>query len=460
MRRPLLLAALAAAAATTAANATAGSGRPDQAPVALAGDAVGLPSLPPPARFPQDPADSLYRAARSALNQNDYRAAARGFRQIVVRHPRSAYAPDALYWEAFALYRMGGSENLRTALDRLGAQRRDYPRAGTRADASALATRIRGALAQLGDAGAAQAVTRQAAQAARSCPRGDDDMRTAALNALMNMNAGQAVPVLRQVLARRDACSVPLREKAVFILSQHGGPETADVLLGVARDDPSAEVREKAVFWLSEIPSDRAVALLEQILRSSSDLSLREKAIFALSQHDSPRATELLRAAAEQRSLPAELREKAIFWLHDQDTPENAAFLRGLYARLDSRELREKVLFSLAEMGGTANQSWLIDLASNAREPVELRKKALFWASESGVSVDHIAELYDRAPDRALREQAVFTLSQRGERAAVDKLISIARSERDPELRKKAIFWLSESDDPRAAQVLMEIVGH
>ena len=75
----------------------------------------GSPQLPPAAHDPADPADSLYRAARRSLSGNDYARAATLFHAITTRYPRSSYAPDALYWEAFSLYRSGGSANFRTA---------------------------------------------------------------------------------------------------------------------------------------------------------------------------------------------------------------------------------------------------------------------------------------------------------------------------------------------------------
>ncbi len=62
-------------------------------------------------------------------------------------------------------------------------------------------------------------------------------------------------------------------------------------------------------------------------------------------------------------------------------------------------------------------------------------------------------------PDRAMREQLIFVYSQRRGRAATDKLIDIARREQDPSLRKKALFWLGQSNDPRVAQILLEIIN-
>ena len=49
-----------------------------------------------------DPADSLYRAAREQLNRGDYRTAAKSFALIVDRYPKSTYAGDAMYWQAYA----------------------------------------------------------------------------------------------------------------------------------------------------------------------------------------------------------------------------------------------------------------------------------------------------------------------------------------------------------------------
>ena len=112
-----------------------------------------------------DPADSLYRAAREALNRRDYRAAATLFAQIPARFPKSGYAADALYWQAFALYRLGGDRELRLARDALRRQRDRFPKAATNGDAAALEQRIQGELARRGDPVATAEVTAAATAA-------------------------------------------------------------------------------------------------------------------------------------------------------------------------------------------------------------------------------------------------------------------------------------------------------
>src|SRR5437762_11793040 len=127
------------------------------------------------------------------------------------------------------------------------------------------------------------------------------------------MDAANAVPILRRVLSKRDACSAALRRKAVFILSQKRTEDVVNILLDVARNDPDHEVREQAVFWLSRVPSERAVELLDSILRTSPDGEIQKQAVFALSQQHNPRAGELLRAYAERPGVPDEVLAQLLF---------------------------------------------------------------------------------------------------------------------------------------------------
>jgi HEAT repeat protein len=452
------------------------------APVAPQGPAD---PMPPAAWLQGDPADSLYRAAREALDRRDFRRAADLFAQVPSRFPRSGYAADAYYWRAFALYRVGGSAQLRAALQALDTQGDRFPKAATKGDARALARRIQGELARQGDPEAAAQVAAAAEDAVRipvppvppvppvaprpprppvppdaddSCADDEDDTKLAALNALQQMDDARARPILRRVLARRDPSSVCLRRKAVFLIAQESAEGNEDILLETARNDPDREVQEQAVFWLSQVGSERAVGALDSILRTSKDQGLQEKAIFALSQHDSPRAQQALRTYAERADLPVDTREKAIFWIGQSGGPENEAFLRTLYGRLTEESLRNKVLFSISQAGGAENGRWLLGVARDPKQPVELRKQALFWAGQGGASIADLTGLYGTMPDREMREQLIFVYSQRDEPAAVEKLLDIARREPDKELRKKALFWLGQSSDPRAAKALQDII--
>jgi HEAT repeat protein len=451
------LAAASFAPASASTQSVAGTGAALRAPTHPMGRASGHGTLAPAPWAAEDPADSAYRSAREALNAGKYSTSASLFRSIHERYPKSTYAADSYYWEAFSLYKSGGNENLRAAREALTAQSRRYPSAKTGGDASALLARINGQLARAGDAGAAESTIVAANHTAQGgCPDEDDDMRVEALNALLQMDADRAMPTLKKVLARREPCTEVLRRKAVFLVSQKRTPETEDILLASARNDPDEEVRQQAVFWLSQTGSDRAVAALDSILRGSKDEELQKKALFSLSQMDQPRARQSLRDYAERADAPAEVRQQAIFWLGQQASPDNVGFLKGLYGRLKDEELKEKVIFSLSQMRDQGR--WLLDLAVNPSESVEMRKKALFWAGQNGAAMSDLAGIYGKTNDREIKEQLIFVYSQRSDKEAVDKLIDIVRNDPDRELRKKALFWLSQSHDPRAAQVLSDII--
>lgn len=435
----------------------------------LAGDAVERPAPtvetvqpltgPPAIHRPGDPADTLYQTARAALSRGEYREAARLFGRIVEEEPGSEYAPDALYWQAFALYRVGGTDALGRALEALDLQADRFPDAATRGDARALRARIQGELASRGDAEAAERVV-VAANRAGDCPDEESDMRIAALQALMQMDTERAVPILERVLEQRDECSVELRERAVFVIAEGESERAQDILLNVARTDPSPAVRAKAVFWLSEVDDPRAVDALEEILTRSEDFELREKALFALSQHDNERAGAILRRYAEDPAQPAELRSKAIFWLSEHESPENAAFLRGLFDRLSDPDLRERVLFAVAESDDPDSGAWLVEVARDESLPAKLRGKALFWAADSGdeSTFPLLLAMWDQVRDPEIRRQLLFAYSEMETPAAFDKLVEIARSDPDLEIRKRALMWLGESDDPRVAEILEEMI--
>ena len=437
--------------------------------------------------YAADPADSLYREAREALNRGEYKQAANLFRDVQRKFPKSAYVPDAMYFQAFSLARTGREPDLRAALEVLKDQQKRFPKAGSGNDAAALATRIRGALAKGGDPDALSALIADAGDPdaigggsaegqgsgpggrARSGSRGascadendESDMRIAALNALMQMDSERAIPILKTVLAKRDQCSVALRRKAVFIVAQQESEESAEILLSSARNDPDLEVRRQAVFWLSEVHSDRAVAALDSILHGSNDSELQEKAIFALSNTNTARGAEILRGYA-QSNAPEELRAKAVFWLGQSSrrSPDNSTFLKGLFDKTDSEEIQNAIIQAMSESPGDEGTRWMLDVVQNTKQAVEVRKKALFWAGQRhSLDINQLLPLYGKITDQELKEHFIFVLSERRESAATDKLIDIARNDRDTEMRKKALFWLAQKNDPRAKQLLLEIIN-
>lgn len=450
----LALALLATPAGLMAAGLSAAAIAPAQAPVATpAGPAA-------PGWVQEDPADSLYKAAREALNRGRYSDAVKLFAEIREKYPDSKYVADSFYFEAFALYKKGGSRNMREAVALLETQKARYPDASTSGDAVELSVRMQTELAGRGDREAAERIAELEIDADQeTCDEQEVALRVAALHAVMQMDSERAEPILRKVLQRRDECSRDLRMNAVFILAEQSGDDAGAILLDVARSDPDVEVRRQAVFWLSEVESDAAISALDSILNDpSSETEVQQQAIFAIAESDSERSVQILKRYIQDPNQPDELRAQAIFWLGEAAGAEEVQFMRQLYAQVDDPELRNQIFFVLSEIGGDDNVQWLVERALDPNESNQVRQQAIFFAGEAGVPTQDLVRIYDEIDDADFRQHLIFVLAEREDKEAVDKIIDIARNDPDPDVRRQAVFWLSETGDPRAEAILMEIL--
>jgi HEAT repeat protein len=411
-------------------------------------------------------AEKLYKEARRALNGDEYKKAAGKFESVHKKYPESKYAAEAMYWQAFSLYRIESKSSLKDAQRVLEKQFDQYARSDTYDDARSLYYRVLGKLAEMGDSEAARKVSELENE--WEIDRNDDrdcdlEEKMAALHALLNMNPNRAYTILEKMYnnPKTDPCSAEMREQALFILSQVDDDDAVDLLVHIAKNDPGAEVREQAVFWLAQTGSSKATDVLVDILENSDDPALQEKAIFSLSQIGDSRALEALRTVAMDESKDDELRANAIFWLGQGGGLDDIEFLKEMFERLEDAELKVKILFSVAQNGGRSGGKWLMSVVADEKEDVEVRKQALFWAGQTdAVDVDGIVKVYKSSKDRELRDQAVFALSQRDNRESVRAMIELARGEKDADLRKNLLFWIGQSDHPEAEEYLLEVINN
>lgn len=423
-------------------------------------------SAPRRAWASEDPADSLYRIARETLIRGEYRRAAQMFSDIVKRFPRSEYVVSCTYWEAFARYRSGSTEDLRQALRILDEGRTTLATLRTNQDAqvdvNALRTRVQSALAARGDEDAARALRREA-EGQGSCDPEEMAVKAEALSALGQMDPGSALPVVKKVLARRDECTRELRRRALYVLGRHAGPESASIILDVAKNDTEASIRAEAMRWLPRVAGDNAVPQLEELLRTTADERTQRSVISALSSIDSDRARRAIRAIIERNDASEAVRRDAIVSVtreRDGRPPsgEELAYVRSLYGKLESHRLKEAVLMAVGRVDTPESQQFLMQIVRNQNETPSLRAGALQRLGRmESVSVAEIAKLYDVADTRSLREQIIHGLSQRKENQAVEKIIEIARKDTDPQIRRSAINALSRSDNELAKKFLADM---
>ncbi len=418
-----------------------------------------IPDSPPKAWAPDDPADSLYRRARELLNRGEYRQAALAFRDLSQKHPTSQYAPSALYWQAFALYRIGGMPELREALGALEAQRAKYPGAKTDNDVATLSTRVLGALAARGDA-SAQRQLAQTAQQGERCENDEDQaVRVEALKALYQSDPETVAPLIQQVLARRDACSVQLRRNAIFLIGNRRDQTSTSVLASVARTDPSLDVRVEAISWMGRLGDDAALEVLEELLRSSNEERVHRAAIRALANHPNQRALQRLRALVERSDAPERLRAEAIATFErERVTADEVAWLRALYPKLDRTSLKQRAVGVIAKAGGAENDAWLQSILRNEEESSEVRAAVLSKLGQT-MSIAELGKMYDGAASRMVRDHVISSLARRSEPEATDKLLDIVKNGTDPALQRAAVSALARKKDPRSTKLLLELIS-
>jgi len=404
----------------------------------------------------ENPQDRLIRG-HVALDRGQYHSAAAQFRQaaeLAAQAHNEQEQAEALYWQAFALQRVGNKRELTEAAEALLQMRLLEMEESLQQEARNLAVRVKGDLAKQGDAQAARELTEMAEEHANI------EEKLMAMQALMQMNPERALPILEQVLADREPGTAELRRQAVFLLSQGGAEGSEELMIDLARNDPDPEVRSQAIFWLGQTGSDEALAFFREVIRTEQDPELVQQAIFALSQVDNAEANAALRDLASDPRQTIEIREQAIFGLGNDGSADDRAFLRALYGEVENIDLKEQILQTAAMDDDPRTAAWLLDIALDPDADMESRKAALFWAGQQGdLPVSRLDSIYTDLDDRDMREQIIFVLSQNGSAEAIQSLMAIARMEDDPELRKQAIFWIGQSGGEGAEEFLLEIIN-
>ena len=280
---------------------------------------------------------------------------------------------------------------------------------------------------------------RDATRVARTILEDRDDrleVRERAVRVIGEQPDGPAY--LRSNYARIEETT--LRERAVRVIGEEGTKADIDWLRSVALDRAErTSIRERAVRMLAEANDARA---LRELYAQLDDASLRERAVRLMAEIGDGESRRWLRELVERTSETTSVRDRAIRALAELG---DVAYLQTAYRSVDDEGLRERILRSVAEGGGSETTKWLRDVARDTKERSSLRERAVRSLAESGVATSELVSLYDSVTDRAVRDRLVSLLAERGDRAARDKLRAIAENDPDEDLRRRAVRKLSEA---------------
>ena len=416
----------------------------------------------------QDPADSAYEVALSAINRQDYSRAAARFADFVAKFPGSKKVPQAVYYQALALYRVGTMETLRNSLKVLETnaqllQWNSYNSSLQRSQVPALQARVLRALSERGEKDADGKLRDLISKyPAVSCDEDKISIQSTVLSSLYQADPDAATPYIQQYLNTRDACTAELRRSAIYLLANRGTEANTNLIVQIAKNDTVRSVRQRAIEVLSRMPGDAAITALQQLMNDDDD-DIRLWAIRSLMRSDNPKARAAMRQSLiDNKNAPERQRTEAINSLsRDNMSPDDAAYLRTLFNRPgESDRVKESIVNALGNVPTEENLKFLMDVASNQNEASSVRNTALRRVtSRQNLTTDNLIKLYDATDNRSMRNSLVDALAQRPEQAALNKLFDIVKSSTDPEVRSNAIQELLRKNDKAITQKVLDLIG-
>lgn len=196
---------------------------------------------------------------------------------------------------------------------------------------------------------------------------------------------------------------------------------------------PSAESNDDlklmAINGLMTSDSERAVPLLENLLKGGSSRRLKERALFVLAQSGSARGRVVLVETAKGGANP-DLQLTAVKYLA-MGGKDSQHDLEAIYTHTGEMEVKRAVLQGYL-LGGAKEP--LLSVARTEKNG-DLRHEAIRELAMMGAHAE-LWQLYQSEPSLENKEQIVQSMFIGG---SSDRLLEIAKNEKEPKLRRAAI---------------------
>lgn len=257
---------------------------------------------------------------------------------------------------------------------------------------------------------------------------------------------------LRDQFSRLGVSS--LQDRVIRRLGESPTASNVAWLRARALDDGTPlSLRDRALRVLGDDLGERE--LLQRLYPAITPVELRERVIRLVGEIGNDASNRWLRSVVENPQERTELRERALRVLAESGSD---AYLRETYPRLDDPTLKDRIVRLVAEDGNQEGLAWLQTVTRDESQSTDLRDRALRSWAEAGAATADLVKLYDGIGAHALRQRIIRLLAERGDDAAVDKLIAVARSDADESLRRFAMRRLAETGNPKAKQFMEETV--
>ncbi len=369
---------------------------------------------------------SLYADGTRAISESRWPAAVGLFDRVAQMH--GEHAEGALYWKAYAENKEGQSAN---ALATCGELRKSNPKSPWLDECGALEIEIRG----------------KSGQPVSPETETDEDLKLLALNALIEQDQAQAVPILQKILSGNQP--EELKSRALFVLAENRSPQAEALVNQIAQGQSGPALQVKAIRMLAAAQGKRAGDTLASIYQHSSDAQV--KRVILQSYLITGESSKLLEVAREETN--PELVKTAIQTLGAMSASQE---LLTMYRAANNAQTKADIINSLIASGHNG-VSPLTEIAQSEQDE-ELRRKAIRnLGIAGGVSVaPALVSTYQKNTDvetKRAAAQALFLANDARD------LVTLARSEKDAEMKQYLVQQLSLMHNQEATKYMLEILN-
>ncbi len=215
---------------------------------------------------------------------------------------------------------------------------------------------------------------------------------------------------------------------------------------------PEAESDEElkllALNGIMQSDPERAIPLVENQLKSSASPRVKRNALFVLAQSSNPQAQAAVEQIARGGGNP-DLQVKAVMYLSERRRANAGQILSEIYSSTSDVQVKRAVLNAYAS---NRDKDRLLAVARSEKAP-ELRGVAISYLG----GVQGSAELWQLYSAETTTEGKEQILSHMWGNGNADKLLEVARTEKDPKLRRLAIQVLASQRDANTGGALTQM---
>jgi hypothetical protein len=193
---------------------------------------------------------------------------------------------------------------------------------------------------------------------------------------------------------------------------------------------------------------EQALPVIEKMLTGTNSPKVKDRALFVLSQSHSVRAREIIAGVAKGNANP-DLQLRAIRYIGIMGGQDNRQILADVYRTSNDAAVKRSILRSFM----TAGDKDRLFAAAKSETDASLRGEAIRQLGVMHASSE-LAQLYQTESSVEIKKSILQSMFVGGDG---DKLIDLAKNEKDPELRKTAIRNLGLMKRAGTADVLTSI---